>query len=208
MEKINLKNMFAVENLTCLKLNKNWLGIGTEGLESAISKVFKGTYLAMDVNYPLANGEYDFENPDYRPVSWEVWETLPVRSFDYSISSPYQTFRIPTVVISKNFSKIPIFHAKLSKKAIFERDDWTCQYTGRKLSKEDANIDHLIPVSRNGKNTWENMVTCDIKINSLKSNKTVEEFGMPLIKKPKKPNAQPFVIKIENKHRDWKWFVY
>ena len=95
--------MFAIENLTCLKLNKNWMGIGTEGIETAISKVFKGTYFAMDVNYPLVNGQYDFESPDYKPVSWEVWETLSVRPFDYSISSPYQTFRIPTVVISKNF---------------------------------------------------------------------------------------------------------
>lgn len=200
--------MFAIENLTCLKLNKNWMGIGTEGIETAISKVFKGTYFAMDVNYPLVNGQYDFESPDYKPVSWEVWETLSVRPFDYSISSPYQTFRIPTVVISKNFSKVPIYHTKLTKRAILERDNWTCQYTGRRLSKDEANIDHLIPVSRNGKNTWENMVACDIKINSLKSNKTLEEFGMSLMKRPKKPNSHPFIINIERKNRDWQWFLY
>jgi 5-methylcytosine-specific restriction endonuclease McrA len=76
------------------------------------------------------------------------------------------------------------------------------------LPKDEANIDHLIPVSRNGKNTWENMVACDIKINSLKSNKTLEEFEMALIKKPKKPNSHPFIINIEKKNRDWQWFLY
>ena len=40
------------------------------------------------------------------------------------------------------------------------------------------------------------------------TNKTLEEFGMSLIKKPKKPNSYPFIIKVENNHRDWKWFLY
>lgn len=203
-----MDNFFGIENLTCLKLNKYWFGIDTEGIEKAIGKLYKGTYLAMNINYPFKNGEYDFSAPEYHPVNWQTWQTLPVRSFDYSISSPTQTIRIPTVVVSKNFTKIPIYHARLTKKAILERDNYVCQYSGRKLSKEEANVDHLTPVSRNGKNSWENLVTCDKKINSLKSNKTLEEFGMPLIKKPTKPNPQPFILTIEKKHRDWEWFLY
>jgi len=112
------------------------------------------------------------------------------------------------MVIIKHFSKVPIYHAKLTKRAILERDNWTCQYTGRRLSKEEANIDHLIPVSKNGKDTWENMVACDKRINSLKSDKTLEEFGMPLIKRPKKPNCRPFIINRKSEHRDWQWFLY
>lgn len=200
-------NMFSTDALICLKLNRNWQGIGTEGIEKAISGVFKGAYLAMDINYPLINGKYNFDNPDYRPVSWEEWLELPIRPFDYSINSPNYRIRIPTVILSKSYANIPLYHARLTKRAILERDNFICQYTGRKLGKDEANVDHLIPISKNGKNSWENLVTCDKKINSLKGNKTPEEFELKVIKKPKKPNPYPIITKIENKHRDWKWFL-
>lgn len=206
---VNLKSfsMFSIESLYCLKLNKNWQGIGVDGIEKAIGGIFSGSYLAMDINYPLVNGEYDFNNPSYEPVDWNKWIKLPVRSFDYSISSPTNIIRIPTVILSRTYSNIPLYHARLTKKAILERDNFICQYTGRKLSKDEANVDHLIPVSRNGKNSWENLVTCDKKINSFKGNKTLEECNLKLIKKPRKPSPYPIVSKIDNKHRDWKWFL-
>ena len=196
-------------DLHCLKLNKNWQGIDTEEIKKAINGVFSGAYLAMDIVYPELNGVYNFsECPEYKPVAWSEWAKLPIRSFDYSISSPNLTIRIPTVILSRTYSKIPMYQAKLTKKSILERDDYICQYSGKKLSKDEATVDHIIPVSKNGKNTWENQVAAAKEINNLKGVRTLEELGLTLLRKPKKPNPYPFISKINDKHRDWNHFLF
>lgn len=110
---------------------------------------------------------------------------------------------IPEIVSLKNYIYIPQKEILLSKKKIFERDCFTCQYTGKKLDNKTVSVDHVIPLSRGGKNTWTNMVTCCIKINNMKANKTPEEAGLRLIRKPFKPNRIHF---LEMNH-DWEIFL-
>lgn len=106
-------------------------------------------------------------------------------------------FVIPKVVRLKRFIK-EIFKGKVpfSKRNIKIRDGHQCQYCGDKTSK--MTIDHVIPVSKGGQNTWENCVTCCPKCNSKKGNKPLEERGMKLQRKPQEPSAQHFIqIKID-----------
>lgn len=80
---------------------------------------------------------------------------------------------------------------RLTRSNILFRDNFICQYTGRKLSKSEANIDHVVPKCKGGKNVWTNVVTCCNKINSLKGNLSVTEFerrhGYKLLSNPKTP---------------------
>ena len=74
-----------------------------------------------------------------------------------------------------------------TKANIWKRDNYTCAYTGEKLTKETVSVDHIIPQSRGGKNTWENLITASKKINVFKDDRTPKEAGLKLLWKPEKP---------------------
>lgn len=111
-----------------------------------------------------------------------------------------------TFILKKNlipkaikFTKATMYlsRAKIgwSKLNIHLRDDFTCQYCGKKLNKSSATVDHILPKSRGGKNEWKNTVCSCKKCNKLKDNKLLENTKMKLIKKPKKPTIYDFIKK-------------
>ena len=95
-------------------------------------------------------------------------------------------FPIPKVIrLLDKLIKRVIPKVTYTRKNINIRDNFECQYCG---SKERLTLDHVMPASRGGKSTWENIVTACFKCNSQKGNKTPEEAGMSLAKVPKKPS--------------------
>jgi 5-methylcytosine-specific restriction endonuclease McrA len=116
------------------------------------------------------------------------------------IRSPSRVFPIPTQIVLKEYVKsrsafrVP---AQLTQRNLFIRDDYTCQYCGRK--KKDLAVgefltrDHLIPTVRGGKDVWLNVVAACNKCNNKKANYTVEEagelFGMQLLSQPTVPTV-------------------
>ncbi len=165
--------------------------------------------VALDIGYDYSNGVWDFENPVYmNPCPWEEWVKLSVREFDDVIHTPRMVLRAPTVIIDRNFNKMPVKHFKANHQSIRERDNYTCQVTGKKLTKGEGNVDHLLPKSRGGKNTWTNLVFMSKEINFKKGDKTLEEAGMTLIRQPKAPlpTVASALIK-EARHFSWKPFL-
>jgi 5-methylcytosine-specific restriction endonuclease McrA len=165
-----------------------------------------------DIEYELDdNGQPIFdEAKSMNPVSWDEWMLLSIRPWDLSINSPTRSIRVPTVIIATNFNKMPIksFKGKPSKDGIWNRDQGICQYTGKKLSKDQSTIDHVIPRSKGGGDTWTNMVVCDKTLNSKKGNKLNSEMGLKLRKDPIEPNPMPVSALIrEAKHHTWKHFL-
>jgi hypothetical protein len=114
--------------------------------------------------------------------------------------------KYPAVVVLKEFYRKRPIVARFSKKGVFKRDMYICQYTGQALTGSDATIDHIIPKSRGGKTSWENCVTTSFHLNScVKKNKTPEEAGLKLIAEPKAP-AGPMELEFANMeyiHNDW-----
>ena len=86
-------------------------------------------------------------------------------------------------------NKIP-----LQRKNIFVRDEYICQYCGKNC-KTSPTIDHIIPRSRGGEQSWKNSVTACIKCNQKKGNKTPTEAKMALIKKPIQPTINEFALR-------------
>jgi len=84
-------------------------------------------------------------------------------------------------------SKIPF-----SKKSVVIRDKGICQYCGVKIAS-DITIDHIIPVSRGGKSTFNNCVACCKKCNSHKNDQLISECGMTLLREPFKPSVMEFI---------------
>ncbi len=128
---------------------------------------------------------------DVRRGLWRNSACLPVRDADFSLNTARGAIRTPMVVIRPAYGKMPLKQPHLSSNAILERDGFTCQYTGEKLTRAELNLDHVIPRDRGGKDTWDNMVACERKLNFKKGNKLNHEAGISLIRAPKAPKAMP-----------------
>jgi len=211
--------MTGIENkLICLNLNANWQPIGFKTVKDAIVDLCgcdvggKPATLALDIDYNID----DFGDPiltepkTMNPVSWTEWLSLPVRPWDLSINSAHMKVRVPTVIIAVNFSKMPVkqFKNKPSKDAIYVRDGGIDQYTGKKLDRNIATVDHVIPRSKGGGDTWENLVLCSKDINSKKGNRYNNEVGLKLLKNPTAPQPVPVYALIKDaRHVDWQHFL-
>jgi 5-methylcytosine-specific restriction endonuclease McrA len=202
-----------------LCLNAGWQRIDTKTVQEAIvamnsandasakSKAFHG----MNIEYAQAvNGLYDFSKPEHiYPVPWREWIELPIRPYDEVIRcSGGRLVRVPTVIISTSYHKMPRKTKRLTKAAIYERDGGKCQYTGRQLTRKEATIDHVMPKSRGGRDTWENWALAAPEVNFEKADRTPAEAGLTLLRKPSAPTALPVSAFIrEARHNDWKIFM-
>ena len=211
--------MTGLENkLICLNLNANWQPIGFKTVKDAIVDLCgcdvggKPATLALDIDYNIDDlGDPILTEPKtMNPVSWTEWLSLPVRPWDLSINSAHMKVRVPTVIIAVNFSKMPVkqFKNKPSKDAIYVRDGGIDQYTGKKLDRNIATVDHVIPRSKGGGDTWENLVLCSKDINSKKGNRFNNEVGLKLLKNPTAPQPVPVYALIKDaRHVDWQHFL-
>ena len=76
----------------------------------------------------------------------------------------------------------------------YARDGFTCQYDGQQYPTEDLTFDHVLPRSRGGRTSWENIVTCCVECNKTKADRTPAEAGMHLLRQPRKPHVLPSVM--------------
>ena len=191
----------GVENSYVLVLNSGWLPIGVKRLKEAISAVYENK------DWQLVQIDYIDDEPLIQPVGWNDWMYLDVPEYCKGIHTIRGIIRQPTVIISKTYSKVNFCKLRPNKRGIYDRDRGVCQYTGKKLTRSNCSIDHIVPKSRGGKDTWENMVLCDKEVNNKKGSKLPDEFYLQVIKEPKSPGPLPVVELITTKHRDWEYFI-
>ena len=195
-----------------LKLNKLWKPVQVALVSDTICDLMNGNILAMDIVYALnEDGSPNFDQHEYvEAVDWAKWITLPVRSWDLSIHSSRMEIRVPTVVITKKYSKVheKKFKGKPTKEALFIRDNGVDGYTGQEIAFEDATKDHVIPLSRGGTDTYDNVVLTSKQINNSKGNKLNEEIGLTLAVNPHNPAPIKISHTIrKSRHPDWNNFL-
>lgn len=104
------------------------------------------------------------------------------------VKSPSTTLPIPSVIRLLEFRHIPRQSRALSRKNILMRDRNTCQYCGHIFSPGELTLDHVVPRSRGGPSTWENLVACCKTCNHKKGNATLGESNLSLIREPRSFN--------------------
>lgn len=136
---------------------------------------------------------------DDSPSNWDVVYRSPTTSIQLPA-----TMRLVKRVSPKS-KRLPRFR----RRAVFNRDNWTCQFCGEALTKPMATIDHVFPQSRGGKTSWDNCVTACKPCNKHKGAKTPEEANMRLRSKPGIPNQVHFWMSSlgTSWHPDWSMFL-
>ncbi len=115
-------------------------------------------------------------------------------------------FDYPLVIRLRRYARIPYKTIVLSRKNILKRDNNRCLYCG---SREKLTIDHVIPKSRGGDDSWENLVSACTDCNHRKGNRTPREAGMTLLSKPFQPNHIIYLrVFYGNVHESWKPYLY
>ena len=98
----------------------------------------------------------------------------------------------------------PYKKVTLSRFNIYRRDDYKCLYCG---SKDSLTLDHIVPRSKGGKNSWTNLATCCMKCNITKGDRFLEETDMVLTQKPFTPSYLFFLHKMNKLNEDWKKYL-
>jgi len=116
-----------------------------------------------------------------------------------------KSYALPSVVRLAQYRRLPFRYIMLTRKNIITRDGHRCQYCG--TTRGSMTIDHIIPRKLHGSDTWENMVCACIRCNNHKSDRTPEDAGMMLVKKPTRPSHITF-IQRHLSAQDQRWRPY
>lgn len=192
--------MNSLLNQHVLVLNRLWQAVNVCTARRALTLLFQGQAQAV-----LGDSDGSF-----RTFSFSQWHELSQQGpHPECISTISFRIRIPRVILLAVFDRLPKKEVKFTRHNIFERDKNTCQYCGDVFDRKDLNLDHVIPRDRGGPTSWENIVCSCIECNTVKANRTPQEAGMHLIRKPKRPKWRPFVqINLSlQQHDSWKHFV-
>lgn len=118
-----------------------------------------------------------------------------------------KSFPWPSVIRLKSYVSVPYKNINLTRKNILRRDNHKCVYCGR--GDLAFTIDHVIPKSKGGKDTWENLVTACLPCNNKKGNRTPQEADLILKVKPYKPNFIMFILNSVSRIDDnWRPYLF
>jgi len=186
-----------------LCLNKSYIPIRLTSPYTAIGKFYCGIVEAIRI-----------ENGSYAPYDFSQWLKLSLTddwpSDQSFINAVTQRIAVPNIIRCLKYDKIPKVSFKLCRKNVYERDNHTCYLCGNQFSESSLSIDHIVPTSRGGFTTWENIATCCKQCNWEKGDKLLAEMQI----RPKYKAVKPVysnMLKLkktigENSHPDWVHF--
>jgi 5-methylcytosine-specific restriction endonuclease McrA len=160
-----------------LVLNRVFQAIQITSVKRAFVLLYKDHVRAVDEEYRT----YDFVD----------WADIPIQPSDHFVSTPNRRIKIPHVVQLLSFDKMPRQEVKFSRGNIYLRDQNRCQYCGKRFPSSELSLDHVVPVSRGGRSSWENVVCACLPCNVKKGNKLLTECHMQLIRHPHRPKWHP-----------------
>ncbi|AFV75385.1 HNH endonuclease [Thermus oshimai] len=121
------------------------------------------------------------------------------------LHTPSTRIPVPSVIRLKRLVRRGPSRVPLNRRNVLRRDRYTCQYCGRQGG--DLTVDHVLPKSRGGKSTWENLVAACRACNLKKGDRTPEEAGMRLLKPPRAPKAPLFLADLKEIPEAWQPFL-
>ena len=188
-----------------LVLNKLFMAIHIISVRRAFCLLCKD--LAEVVS--LEDGQfltYDF-------ATWRELSEVRARYFrgedDDWVRTVASEIQVPRVIRLVGYDRLPRQTVKFNRRNIFARDNNQCQYCGKKFPTSELSLDHVVPRSKGGTSTWENIVCACVSCNVRKGGRTPKEANMHLIRRPEKPRRSPMLnLKLTNrKYQLWKTFL-
>ena len=126
---------------------------------------------------------------------------------DQLVRSQFLAFPLPSIIRLTCYVKLPRKSVELNRANLFRRDSNRCQYCSTR--KGPLTVDHILPKTRGGGDTWENLASACVACNNKKGNRTPAEADMVLLKKPKRPHYLFFMqYFIGVSEQAWKPYLF
>ena len=179
-----------------LLLNRHYAPVSVTSARRGMVLLFGGAALALDED----GAAHDFSK----------WRTLPVRDGDDHLPVVGGRLRIPRVLHLTRYDRAPRFGVRLTRRNLLLRDAYRCQYCGEEPGVRELNVDHVLPRSRGGRDSWDNLVISCRPCNLRKGKRTPAEAGMSLLCTPSKPGwttAAHIVLTTRTPFSEWRPFL-
>lgn len=184
----------SVLSRATLVLNRSWQPVRIASAARCMIMLWNGTVKVVD---PESFQVYD----------WHDWSKLTPRDGQATIRTVQSSLVVPEVVVLQEYDKIPVKMVTFSRRNLFRRDHYQCQYCGKKPKTTDLTIDHILPRSKGGTSTWENCVLACIRCNTRKGSKTLDEANLKLRRTPIRPTWTRLFAPPQNRVSSWSKFI-
>jgi 5-methylcytosine-specific restriction endonuclease McrA len=182
-------------NSSVLVLNRSYLPVHVTSARRAFTLLYQGIARVV--------------NEQYQTFDFEAWSQLAVARDAEAIGTPGGPIRIPRVIVLVAFDRLPKRHVRFSRINLMARDNFQCQYCGRKPHRAELNLDHVVPRSLGGRSTWENVVTSCVDCNRRKGGRTPRQAHLKLLRKPERPRWTPLANLMWSsvRYQEWRPFL-
>jgi 5-methylcytosine-specific restriction endonuclease McrA len=186
-----------------LVLNKFYMAVHVVSVRRAFCLLFKELAEVITID----DGRYSaFNFASWREVS--LARALYPEPEDDFIRTVHFEIQVPRIIRLLTYDRLPRQKVKFNRRNLFARDSNRCQYCGRRFATSELSLDHVVPRTRGGRATWENIVCACVRCNVRKGGRTPREAGMKLIKEPVEPRTSP-VLRLKLSHRKyWSWKTF
>ena len=177
-----------------LVLNRNWQPVGVATVSRALVKVWNETAHIVDP-------------ADYQLYDWSDWARQEPQADELFIKTGRGKLRVPEVLTLCRYDRMPASAVTFSRRNLFKRDRFTCQYCGRQPGADELTIDHVVPRAQGGHSAWDNCVLACVDCNHAKADRTPAGAGMRLRRDPVRPNWQPLYAASRVRVDSWSKFL-
>lgn len=158
-----------------LVLNRNWSAVGVVDMPEAIGLVFT----SYEDGEPRARVVTPPPKGNYEVWDWRDWSGLRPSEGEQGLVSASAIYKIPEVILLSRYASVPEHKVNFCRRSLWKRDDFRCQYCGKRPREDECTIDHVVPKSLGGKTNWTNCVLACYRCNSQKADRRPEEAFRP-----------------------------
>lgn len=177
-----------------LVLNRNWQPVHVATVARALVLLWKEAARVVDA-------------ADYQTFTWDDWSQLRPRDDERCMNGVNVRFRVPEVITLTEFDRLPRRTVAFSRRNIYKRDHFQCQYCGVTPGSEELTIDHVIPRAHGGVSSWTNCVLACVDCNSRKADRTPQQARMNLPRVPVSPEWRQAYADHRIRLESWSKFV-
>jgi 5-methylcytosine-specific restriction endonuclease McrA len=177
-----------------LVLNRNWQPVNVATVARALVLLWNEAARVVDV-------------ADYQMFTWNDWSKLRPEGDEAFVQATSMRLRVPEVIALSSYDHMPASAVTFSRRNIFKRDHYVCQYCGNQPGTDELTIDHVVPRAKGGVSNWTNCVLACVTCNKRKADRAPRDAGMMLRRQPIRPTWKPVYADHHVRLESWSKFI-